>query len=371
MAENLREREELTHSILDTAYDAFIAIDAAGLIIDWNRQAEVIFGWAHDEIIGKPLVETVIPPKHREDHKRGLQHFLASGEGPVLNQRIELAALRRNGEEFPVEITIWPLRVGQTHRFNALLHDITEHKKTEQEMKRYRERLESANKELEAFSYSVSHDLRAPLRAIDGFSRILMEDYLPQLAPESHRYLRRVRENAQQMGHLIDDLLNFSRLSRHPLRLQPVKPSDLFRQALQDLRQEQDGRRVDIAIGDLPQCRADPVLLKQVFVNLLSNALKFTRQREFSRIEVGWRDANGNPVYFVKDNGAGFDMRYGDKLFGVFQRFHKAEEYEGTGVGLAIAQRVIQRHGGSIWAEARVNQGATFFFTLKGGRPHE
>jgi signal transduction histidine kinase len=231
--------------------------------------------------------------------------------------------------------------------------------------------LEAANKELEAFSYSISHDLRAPLRAIHGFSRILLEEHAPHLADEAQRYLHLVRDNAQRMGQLIDDLLAFARLSRQPLKCQRVVCADLVRQVLEDLSGEHAGRRVDIAVGDLPLCQADPALLKQVLVNLCMNALKFTRQREVAVIEIGCCEASGECVYFVKDNGIGFDMQYVGKLFGVFQRLHRANEYDGTGVGLAIVQRIISRHGGRVWAEAAVNQGATFYFTLGGDMVHD
>jgi light-regulated signal transduction histidine kinase (bacteriophytochrome) len=226
--------------------------------------------------------------------------------------------------------------------------------------------LQAANQELEAFSYSVSHDLRAPLRAIDGFSRILLEDYAPQLSADATRYLGLVRSNAQQMGHLVDDLLAFSRLGRQPLNKVTVEPALMIRRVLDDLRADQEGRIVEIHIGDLPECQADPALLKQVFVNLLANALKFTRQREVAKIEIDYVvDAVEGPMYVIRDNGVGFDMHYSHKLFGVFQRLHRAEDYEGTGVGLAIVQRIIQRHGGHVWAEAEVDRGATFYFTLQ------
>jgi signal transduction histidine kinase len=244
-------------------------------------------------------------------------------------------------------------------------------KELEQRVLERTAQLEAANKELEAFAYSVSHDLRAPLRAMDGFSRILVEEYAPQLPDEAGRYLGLVRDNAQHMGQLIDDLLAFSRLGRQPLKVQRVMPADLARQALEDLRAEQEGREVKITIDDLPACQADPALLRQVFANLLGNALKFTRKREVAAVEVGCRQTDGTCVYYVKDNGVGFDMRYADKLFGVFQRLHRAEEYGGTGVGLATVQRIIHRHGGRVWAEAEVDKGATFFFTLGGGTPHD
>jgi len=216
--------------------------------------------------------------------------------------------------------------------------------------------LQAANQELEAFSYSVSHDLRAPLRALDGFSRILLEEHAPQLADEPRRYLRLLRQNAQQMGQLIDDLLTFSRLSRQPLTVQTVAPAEVARQVWKGLRAEREGRRVELTLGELPPCQADPALLKQVYANLLANALKFTRRREVAQIEVGCREESGQVVYFVKDNGVGFDMQYAHKLFGVFQRLHRAEDYEGTGVGLALVQRIVQRHGGRVWASAEVDR---------------
>jgi len=228
--------------------------------------------------------------------------------------------------------------------------------------------LEAANKELEAFSYSVAHDLRAPLRAMDGFSRLVVEDHAPRLPEDAQRYLNLVRENAQQMGRLIDDLLAFSRLGRQPVNKQRVNIAGLVHQAVEELQRERDGREIKIQIGDLPDTYADPALVRQVFANLLSNALKFTRAREAPLVEVQSRVDGNEPVYFVKDNGVGFDMQYASKLFGVFQRLHRAEEYEGTGVGLAIVQRIVLRHGGRVWAEAEPDKGATFYFTL-GGTP--
>lgn len=227
--------------------------------------------------------------------------------------------------------------------------------------------LEAANKELESISYTVSHDLRSPLRAVDGFSRILLEDYSAELAQDAKRYLQLVRGNAQQMGRLIDDLLEFLQLGRYVLNRQKIMPIDIVNRAIEELQEEQKDRKIEIVIGDLPACDADPGMLKQVFVNLISNALKFTRKKELPRIEIGSQLTKGNVVYFVKDNGAGFDMQYANKLFGVFQRLHSSEEYEGNGMGLANVQRIIHRHGGRIWAEGEVGKGATFYFTLQGG----
>ena len=227
--------------------------------------------------------------------------------------------------------------------------------------------LTAANRELEAFSYSVSHDLRAPLRAIDGFSRILLEDYAADLPEEGRRYLHIVRDGTAQMGRLIDDLLAFARLGRQPLRTQTVLPASIVAAVLDDLRGEVEGRPVELIVEDLPACRADPALLKQIYANLLANALKYTRGRDPATVRVGAVEDDGAPgerTYFVRDNGVGFDMAYAPKLFGVFQRLHRAEEYEGTGVGLAVVQRIVHRHGGRVWAEAEPDRGATFWFTL-------
>ena len=226
--------------------------------------------------------------------------------------------------------------------------------------------LQTANDELEAFSYSVSHDLRAPLRAVDGFSHALLEDFGSQLPEEGRRHLQTIRGGAQKMGALIDDLLTFSRLSRLPLRKREVNTVRLVRDAFKELSFSLNGRKVDMRIDDVPPCLADAALLKQVWLNLLSNALKYTRQQESAIVEVGCTREAGNDesVFFVRDNGTGFDMRYAHKLFGVFQRLHRAEEFEGTGVGLAIVQRIVHRHGGRVWADAAVDRGATFYFTL-------
>lgn len=234
----------------------------------------------------------------------------------------------------------------------------------ERELTRRLSQLEATNRELEAFAYSVSHDLRSPLRAIEGFSRILLDEYRPSMAPEAQRYLQFVRDNTVQMGDLITHLLAFSRVGREPLKKQPVALGQLVCEVVEELHVKESGRQVEISMGDLGVCLADPALLRQVWVNLLSNALKFTGQREVARIEIGCQNETDECVYFVRDNGAGFDMQYADKLFSVFQRLHRLEEFEGTGVGLATVQRIIHRHGGRIWAVAQVDRGATFYFTI-------
>lgn len=234
----------------------------------------------------------------------------------------------------------------------------------EESVQRRTKELEAANQELESFSYSVSHDLRSPLRCIQGFSRILLEEHAAELSPEVQEYLHDINRNAVRMGHLIDDLLAFSRLSRQELTTREVSPVQIVNLALEELLTERQDRNVEVVVGDLPTCQADPALLKQVWINLLANALKYSWKRDAARIEVGSRLQGEECVYFVRDNGVGFDMKYAGKLFGVFQRMHATTDYEGTGVGLAIVQRIVHRHGGRIWAEAALGEGATFSFTI-------
>jgi signal transduction histidine kinase/CheY-like chemotaxis protein len=224
------------------------------------------------------------------------------------------------------------------------------------------EELEAANRELEAFCYSISHDLRSPLQAIDGFSRVLMA--VPGLPAESLRYAERIRKGAETMNRMVDDLLNFSRLGRQPLQKVMVSPKAIVDHALEALQTDAQKHRAQVSVGRLPDCYADPSLLERVYVNLLSNAFKFTRRTEAAKVQVDSQTTGDQTVYFVRDNGEGFDMQYATKLFGVFQRLHSGKEFEGTGVGLAIVHRIIERHGGRIWAEAAPGKGATFYFTL-------
>ena len=267
-----------------------------------------------------------------------------------------------------------------------MLDDVTEQKRAENalrdrdraltaandELNQQKAGLAEANKELQSFSYSVSHDLRAPLRTIDAYVRIVEEDHGPDLNDEVRRCLGIVKKAAGQAGELIDDLLEFSRLGRIGMDFRPTRMTELAREAAGELTLMQANPTVDLRIGDLPLCQGDWRLLKLVWANLLSNAMKFTRGRPLAQIEVGWLPDDQQAhslVYYVKDNGVGFDMKYVHKLFGVFQRLHLKDEFEGTGVGLAIVQRIVQRHGGRAWAEGKVDGGATFYFSLRKAVP--
>jgi PAS domain S-box-containing protein len=368
--EALRASEGKFRSVVESAADAIVVADSAGCILAWNKSAQAIFGYDAAEVVGQSLT-CLMPARYRDVHQRGLERFRATGTSRVIGHTVELHGLRKDGHEFPIDLALSSWRVGADTCYSGIIRDITVRQQAVEAIRTLNETLEqrvielnAANQELAAFSYSVAHDLRAPLRAIHSYSHILLEDYAPQLDAEAQGFLQRVSTNALRMGQLIDDLLAFARLSQQPLRKEPVAPANQVREALDDLRLAYEHRQVDVSIEDIPVCQADPALLKQVWVNLLENAFKFTRERSVARIHVGSYEHEGKRVYSVQDNGVGFDMQYADKLFGVFQRLHPAVDYEGTGVGLALAQRIIQRHGGRIWAEAAVDRGATFSFTL-------
>src|SRR5438309_3294833 len=362
--EALRAAEEYARLVVDLAYSAFVAIDQDGVITGWNRQAEITFGWPRDEAIGRQLAETIIPPQHRDAHRSGLQRYLATGEGPVLNRVIEITALRRDGSEFPVELTISPMRIGGKVVFTAFIRDVTDRKAAEETLQRAATALEAANAELESFSYSVSHDLRAPLRAIDGYAQALLEDHAPQLDTEGQRLLGVVRENAQRMGQLIDGLLRFARFGRQSLTMAPIDMADLVNVVRDDLRQGSERALPPVTSELLPPALGDKTLIRQVLANLVGNAVKFSRGRPAPDVRIGGRPEGAEVIYFVRDNGVGFDMQYADKLFQVFGRLHRAEEFEGTGVGLALAHRIVHRHGGRVWAQSGPGGGATVYVTL-------
>jgi PAS domain S-box-containing protein len=359
----LRESEERYRLIADNAIDLISLIDHADRVTYASPSYQSVLGYPPARLTEHPASDIV----HPDDRDRWLSQ---RGRAPAL-----FRCRHADGTWRWLEGTRSLVAQGDRSYQLVVSRDVTERVAAEQALQqahteleqRVRDRtieLEAANKELEAFSYSVSHDLRAPLRAIDGYSRIVLEDYSAELPSEGQRYLQRLRENTKRMGNLIDDLLGFAQLSRLPLSRQPVALAHLAREALDELSGDYAGRQVEIQIAELPDCLGDPALLKQVLVNLLGNAIKYTRSREAARIELSYKAGDAETVYLVRDNGVGFDMRYSDKLFGVFQRMHRAEDYEGTGVGLAIVQRIIHRHGGRVWAEAEVGHGATFYFTL-------
>lgn len=375
-----RETEKLLKSqrqlaaVLDMVGEGVITAGADGKIAGVNRKALEIWGCAEEELLGESLT-LLMPERYRARHEEGMRRYMETGERRILGKTVELAGLRKNGEEFPLELNITRTTVEGRTLFIGAARDITERKEAERELEKYRHHLEelvekranelnSVNRELEAFSYSVSHDLRAPLRGVDGFSQALLEDYGDRIDEKGKFYLTRVRAGCQRMGELIDGLLNLSRLTRGVMEREDVNLSEMAHAVIDDLKRHDPGRAVEVVIDDGLAASGDRVLLRAVLDNLLGNAWKFTEGRERARIEFGAASRDGETVYHVRDNGAGFDMRYAGKLFGAFQRLHGANEYSGAGIGLATVQRVIRRHGGRVWGEGEVGKGSTFYFTL-------
>ncbi len=373
------ERQTLMlQSVLDSIAEGLVAADAQGNFILWNPAAEKIVGqgaanvppseWARH--YGVFLPDTITPfPTEQNPLARAIQGDASTAEMFLHNPALDHGVW--------IEASGGPLRDGNGKVCGGVVafRDITQRKADEQEIRKLNEELEAkvirrtaqleiANKELEAFSYSVSHDLRAPLRHISGFSKILAEEFGPKLDPGARHYLERIQEGTLKMGLLVDELLNLARVGRHPVNLRHTGLNSIVAEVVSILKPECEGREVDWKIADLPSVECDPVLVKQIFQNLLANALKFTRTRTPAVIEVSVTGTDAARIFMVRDNGVGFSMKYADKLFGVFQRLHRAEEFEGTGIGLATVQRIAQKHGGKVWAEAELDKGAAFYFTL-------
>jgi PAS domain S-box-containing protein len=322
-----------------------------------NPSWEKALGYSQEELLSRPYFD-FIHPDDRDATIAEAQKIAAGQETVWFENRYRA----QDGSYRWLMWTAAPSREKQI--IYAAARDITDRKQAEEEVQRVNAQLAATNEELEAFTYSVSHDLRAPLRHVDGFSRLLLEEHGTDLPEGARRYLQRIREGAVRMGQLIDDLLNLSRIGRSQLSLKKTSLNSMVGYVLEGLKAEAQGRDIQWKIASLPSVRCDPGLLRQVFENLISNAVKFTRPRPEAFIEVGKINRNGQPVVFVRDNGVGFNMKHVAKLFGVFQRLHRQGDFEGTGVGLATVQRIIHKHGGQVWAEAAPDKGATFFFTL-------
>ena len=477
--EELEDREVRLRGITQAAKDAVLLVDSAGNIVQWNPAAERIFGYSADEIVGRPVYSLMQGDVHGW-HKEVFSRLAASAGTSSYHTHAEHSSLRKDGSEFPAEVSVSQVEIKGEKFVTLIIRDITERKRAQREIveakeqweksfnaindaifiidkdykvirhnkafaellghhedinghhcyelvhdadapppfcvtgnavregagvraeifeehigkylavsadpsfgpdgefefaihmarditdrKRAEEELKTVNKELESFSYSVSHDLRAPLRAIDGFSRMLKEKQGEELDAEGNRLLDVVIENTVHMGDLIEELLALSRAGRQELMTVELDMKELARVVWEELGEIDSAREIEFKVGELPPARGDSILVQQVLVNLISNSVKFTAGDGKAMIDVGSTGKeDGNNVYFVKDNGVGFDMKYYDRLFGVFQRLHSADEFEGTGAGLAIVQRIVNRHGGRVWAEGEVGRGATFYFTL-------
>ena len=355
-------------SLLDLTHDSIFVRDMNDVITYWNRGAQELYGWTAEQAIGRrahELLKAVFPAPVEEIQAELLRSDRWDGE---------LDKTRADGTRVTVAAR-WSLRRDHHRRPVAILttsNDITDRRRREQDIRnlnrdlaRRTTELQATNKELEAFAYSVSHDLRAPLRHVAGYSELLQKNAAERLDDKSRRYLGLVVEAARRMGNLIDDLLAFSRIGRAETRTALVSLDALVKEAQDEVRPETENRDIQWTVRALPEVYADRAMMRLCLVNLLSNAIKFTRTRPKAEIEIGsQRTAEGDTSVFVRDNGVGFDMKYADKLFGVFQRLHAADAFEGTGIGLATVQRIVHRHGGRVWAEGVVDGGATLYFAI-------
>ncbi len=376
--QQVQEQLRRLGQLVEAVPDGVVIADRDGRIVRVNRQTETLFGYARDEILGQP-VEMLIPQRLAGGHGANLRgYFAAPLIRPMGNGR-ELLGRRNDGSEFPADISLAPLETLEGMQAIATVRDATERKRVEEEIRRLNadlerrvqertQALEAANTELASFSYSVSHDLRSPLRHIAGYGEMLAKSVAGQLSEKAQRYLKIILDTSSEMGQLIDDLLAFSRMGQAEMHEAGISLNDLVQEVLGNLEMATRGRDIAWTIAPLPGVTGDASMLRQVFVNLLDNAVKYSRGREPAKIEVGCAGQEEERfILYVRDNGVGFDMQYAGKLFGVFQRLHRAEEFEGAGVGLATVRRIITRHGGRVWAEARPGYGATFYFTLKPG----
>jgi PAS domain S-box-containing protein len=358
-------------SLLNLTHDSIFVRDMDFIIKYWNKGAQELYGWSAEDAKGRnsrQLLETVFPT----DIDNILTELKETGRWQG-----ELQRKKANGSLIIVA-SRWSLRKGDEGVPAAILetsNDITERKRREEEIQRLNQELasrsvemERANRELEAFAYSVSHDLRAPLRHMSGYAELLQKRASSSLDEKGQHYMAIILESAEQMGHLIDDLLAFSRIGRVEAQMGSVNMNQVIKDAMTDVRRETEGRTIGWKVDAVPDSYGDRSLLRLVMVNLLSNAVKFTRTRKEPKIEIGSWNENGEVVVFVRDNGVGFAMKYVDKLFGVFRRLHRTDEFEGTGIGLATVQRIIHRHGGRVWAEGVVDGGAAFYFSVPNQR---
>ncbi len=370
-----RLTNETLRMVSASAQDAIIMTDNEGKIALWNDAGRRIFGYSEQEARGKKLHELILPRRYHIDFKRELDAYRSASGGPVVGKTMELAGVRKDGTQIVTEHSISGVSIDGKKHVICIVRDITERKRAEEEIRRLNEglekkvwertkELEKANQELEAFSYSVAHDLRTPLSSIAGFSALLAEQYSEKLDPAALDYLGRIQAAARRMKDVTDNLLALAHAGAVQLKREQVDLSAMAHEVAASLRGVEPQRQIDILIAPGMVANADPGLMRIAVDNLLGNAWKFTAKTANAKIEFGTATVEDQPVFVVRDNGAGYDPALAGKLFTQFGRLHSDTEFSGSGIGLAIVARVIRRHGGRIWAEGAIGQGAAFYFTL-------
>src|SRR5688572_22896197 len=364
----LAASEARNAAVMEAALDSIVVMDADGRVVELNPAAVQLFGYPRAEAIGQQLGDLIVPPGLRDAHRAGIARYRATLAPRILGQRLELAAVRRDGVEFPAEVAV--VRIGGDDAapvFTGFIRDITERRQAAEaeSLRRATKAAEAANVELEAFSYTIAHQLRAPLRAMNGFAHAMIEEYGDRLEPEAIGHLQRVAAAAVRMSQLIDGLLELARIAKAELAPAAVDLTALAHTAARAVAADPGDREVEWAFAAGVTARGDARLLRTAIAHLVDNAWKFSRHARPARIELGTTTEDGATVYFVRDNGVGFDMAHAGQLFAPFERLHGDGELSGTGVGLATVERIVRRHGGRIWADSTPGRGTTIYFTLE------
>lgn len=374
-------REHYSDAVLEHSLDAYIVIDSSDVILEWNRQAEVTFGWTRAEVLGTHLADKIIPDALRDTHRTALANYRASADHVLVGRRTAMPALRRGGGEITVELSIVQVTKRGQPLFVASLRDITALRAQEaeivaltatlekrvarrtEELGKVNRELQAANQQLESFARNVAHDLRGPLRAVDAYTTLVLDEHEESLGLSAQERLLTVLRQVRRMQALIDDLLRLAFIGRQPVQKQAVNLRELIVSVTQELLPDWSGT-IEVQREGLECTYADPALLEHALRNLVSNAFKYSRGVPTPKVIFGSEVGPAERVYFVKDNGIGFEQQYSQKLFQPFQRLHRQDQFEGTGVGLTIVKNVIEKHGGRVWAQSQAGEGATFYFTL-------
>lgn len=355
--------DEQINTIIDLAPDAVVVFDADCIVTRWNLKAQAIFGWKSDEIIGKHFYEFITPEKHMEVHKNAIEKFLKTGDGPFLNESLEIEAVNKQGTEFIISYTISSTKVNGKQIFIGFARDVTEKIKTQEELDKKTKELSRSNIELEQFAYIASHDLQEPLRTVTSYLELLEKRYKDKLDADANDFINFAVDGSTRMRTLIQSLLEYSRVNR-------VKPfgwidtNELLADIIKTLDLSVKENKAIINVGDLPKIYGDQVLINQLFQNLIENAIKF-RGAQSPEIIISGIEKNNEYLFSIKDNGIGIKKEHFGRLFVVFQRLHTPEEYPGVGIGLAICKKIVEKHGGKIWIESEMNEGSTFYFTIR------
>jgi PAS domain S-box-containing protein len=368
--EELNKTRAMFEGLFEFAPDAIIAVDFEGRIVQVNRQTERLFGYTREELLSTDH-DILVPERFKKKHLENRKEYMSGPHTRHMGTGLELYGRKKDGSEFPVDIALGPMQIGKDLVVLAVVRDFTERKSWAKALRESNEvllrrnlELKRAYKDMESFSYAASHDLRSPVITIEGFSKMLLEDYAGKLDDNGKDLLNRISNSAKKMNRLIADLLAFSRVSTKEILKYDFNMEELARKLVADLTPTLGGRVIKFEIKQMPSAYGDLFMMDQVLLNLLSNAIKFTQTRETARIEVGGYSEKDENVYCVEDNGIGFDMQLSARLFGLFQRLHSSKETEGTGIGLVIVKNIVEKHGGRVWAEGRPDKGAKFCFTL-------